>query len=71
MKRRTDKINKNNIIITNLRYEGAGTRISFMLDLGEIEMNGIQRVNTIVESIDEAQNIINYIINYSIYKNNQ
>ena len=70
MKRRTDKINKNNIIITNLRYEGAGTRISFMLDLGEIEMDGIQRVNTIVESIDEAKNIINHIINYSIYKNN-
>jgi hypothetical protein len=71
MVERTDKIHKDNIIITNLRYKGVGTRISFMLDLGEIEMNGIQRVNTIVESIDEAQNIINYIINYSIYKNNQ
>jgi len=67
---RTDKIHKDNIIITNLRYEGVGTRISFMLDLGEIEMDGIQRVNTIVESIDEAKSIINHIINYSIYKNN-
>ena len=70
MKDRTDKIHKDNIIITNLRYEGAGTRISFILDLGDIEMDGIQKVNTIVESIDEAENIINYIINYNIYKNN-
>ena len=46
MVERTDKIHKDNIIITNLRYKGVGTRISFMLDLGEIEMNGIQRVNT-------------------------
>lgn len=67
---RENKIHKDNIIITNLRYVSVGTRISFMLDLGEIEMDGIQRVNTIVESIDDAKNIIAYIINYNIYKNN-
>lgn len=70
MAERKDKIHKDNIVITNLRYVDIGTRISFMLDLGEIEMDGFYKVNTIVKSMDEAKNIMAHVINYSIYKKN-